>query len=75
MQRTLALVFLPVVLSLFSASASAQVNLSGVWNNLGILHEDWPDRLPGPEVGDYAGLPVTDAVRLRADTWDAPHRP
>ncbi len=51
--------------------ASAQVNLSGVWNNLGILHEDWPDRLFGPELGDYAGLPVTDAVRLRADTWDA----
>src|SRR5258706_10580112 len=54
-----------------AAPASAQVNLSGVWNNLGILHEDWPDRLFGPELGDYAGLPVTDAVRLRADTWDA----
>jgi hypothetical protein len=51
--------------------ASAQVNLSGVWNNLNLLHEDWPDRLPGPELGDYAGLPVSDAVRLRADTWDA----
>ena len=47
------------------------VNLSGVWNNLGILNEDWPDRLPGPELGDYAGLPVNDAVRARADTWDA----
>src|SRR5690349_8072675 len=38
-----------------AAPASAQTNLSGVWNNLGILNEDWPDRLPGPELGDYAG--------------------
>jgi hypothetical protein len=56
---------------LASVPASAQVNLSGVWNNFGILHEDWPDRLPGPELGDYAGLPINDAVRLRADSWDA----
>ena len=63
--------FLPVAFFLLCAPAGAQVNLSGVWNNLGILHEDWPDRLFGPELGDYAGLPVTDAVRLRADTWDA----
>ena len=50
--------------------AAAQVNLAGVWDNFGILHEDWPDRLPGPEVGDYAGVPLNDAARLRADTWD-----
>ena len=56
---------------LASVPASAQVNLSGVWNNFGILHEDWPDRLPGPELGDYAWLPINDAVRLRADSWDA----
>jgi hypothetical protein len=51
--------------------ASAQTNLAGVWNNFGIFHEDEPDRLPGPELGDYSGIPVTDAVRLRADSWDA----
>src|SRR5213082_2626243 len=56
---------------LAAAPAVAQSNLSGVWNNLGILNEDWPDRLPGPELGDYAGLPVNDAVRARADAWDA----
>ena len=53
------------------APASAQTNLSGVWNNFGIFHEDEPDRLLGPELGDYTGIPVTDAVRLRADSWDA----
>src|SRR4029077_15713801 len=56
---------------LAAVPASAQSNLSGVWNNLGILNEDWPDRLPGPELGDYAGLPVNDAVRARADARDA----
>ena len=57
---------LMVVLSL---PAAAQMNVTGVWNNK--LHEDWPDRLPGPELGDYAGIPLNDADRLRAKTWDA----
>jgi hypothetical protein len=57
--------------ALACAPASAQTNLAGVWNNFGIFHEDQPDRLPGPELGDYTGIPVNDAVRLRADTWDA----
>src|SRR6185369_10269934 len=60
-----------VSLCLVSTSAFAQVNLSGVWDNLGILHEDWPDRLFGPELGDYTGIPLTDEARLRADSWDA----
>src|SRR5215831_2068770 len=63
--------YVALVAVLAAAPASAQTNLSGVWNNLGILNEDWPDRLPGPELGDYAGLPVNDAVRARADAWDA----
>ena len=27
--------------------------------------------MPGPEVGDYSGLPINDAMRLRADSWQA----
>jgi hypothetical protein len=49
--------------------ASAQIDFSGVWAP--IMHEDAPERGPGPEIGDYSGLPITDAVRLRALTWDA----
>jgi glyoxylase-like metal-dependent hydrolase (beta-lactamase superfamily II) len=49
--------------------ASAQVDLTGMWAP--IFHEDFQERIPGPEVGDYAGLPVNDALRLRADSWDA----
>jgi hypothetical protein len=52
-----------------SFPALAQINLSGVWANK--LHEDWPDRLPGPELGDYGGIPLNDAARLRAQSWDA----
>lgn len=55
--------------ALWCAPAFAQINLSGVWNNQ--LDEDWPDRLFGPELGDYTGIPLNAAARLRADTWDA----
>jgi len=49
--------------------ASAQVDLTGMWAPL--FHEDQPERAPGPEVGDYLGLPINDAARLHAITWDA----
>jgi hypothetical protein len=35
------------------------------------MHEDQPDRGPGPELGDYTGLPINDGARMAADTWDA----
>lgn len=62
---------LAVVATLFfGRSASAQVvDLSGVWAPL--MHEDAPERAAGPEVGDYLGLPITDAARLKADSWQA----
>ncbi len=49
--------------------ASAQIDLSGTWAP--IFHEDQVERIPGPDVGDYSGLPINDAARLRADSWDA----
>jgi hypothetical protein len=33
--------------------------------------EDRFERIPGPEIGDYLGLPINDAARLRGDAWDA----
>jgi hypothetical protein len=47
----------------------AQKDLSGMWGQR--FHEDLIERGGGPEIGDYTGLPVTDAARRRADTWDA----
>jgi len=49
--------------------AFAQIDLSGIWAP--VFHEDQPERIPGPDIGDYAGLPITEAARLRAETWDA----
>src|SRR5712691_3307663 len=47
----------------------AQRDLTGEWAPR--FHEDQPERIPGPEIGDYLGLPINDAARLRGDSWDA----
>lgn len=52
-----------------SPAARAQKDLSGMWGQR--FHEELPERGAGPEIGDYVGLPVNDAARLRADSWDA----
>jgi len=52
-----------------ASEAAAQLNLMGYWNP--IFHEDFEERVPGPAMGDYLGLPITDAARKRADSWDA----
>jgi hypothetical protein len=49
--------------------ARAQLSLTGEWSPR--YHEDQPDRIPGPDLGDYTGLPLTDGARLAADSWDA----
>jgi hypothetical protein len=54
---------------LLSAPAFAQIDFSGQWAVR--YHEDQEERSPGGELGDYTGLPLNDAARLRADTWDA----
>ena len=52
----------------FSANI-AQADIYGHWNP--IMHEDRLERGPGPMAGDYAGLPINDAARMRADSWTA----
>lgn len=49
--------------------ACAQILLDGEWSPL--YHEDQPERIPGPDLVDYLGLPINDAARLRAESWDA----
>ncbi len=43
-------------------------DLSGTW--VPKYHEDWDDRIPGPELGDYAGVPINEEARLFAESWD-----
>ena len=52
-----------------SSPALAQRDVAGNWTAL--YHEDQPHRIPGPDLGDYTGLPLNDAGRLKADSWDA----
>ena len=54
---------------LWTGPAAAQLNLVGYWNPL--FHEDVDERIPGPSIGDYLGLPINAAARLRAESWDA----
>src|ERR1700691_3534461 len=50
-------------------TASAQILLDGEWSPQ--YHEDQPERIPGPDLVDYLGLPINDAARQRAESWDA----
>ena len=49
--------------------AQAQVDISGSYN--AIFHEDQPERIPGPSLGDYTGLPINESARAFAEAWDA----
>jgi hypothetical protein len=63
-----------------SATAFAQIDLTGEWRTL--IHEDVGLRIDdpmlaggipgaeGPRIGDCTGLPINAAARLRADSWD-----
>jgi hypothetical protein len=52
-----------------ASPASAQYDLSGSYN--AIFHEDQPERVPGPSLGDYLGLPINENARAFAEAWDA----
>ena len=45
------------------------VDLSGNWGP--VFHEDSHERGPGPELVNYAGLPINAAARAYALAWDA----
>jgi hypothetical protein len=53
--------------TLAAAPAFAQMDLSGEWQQK--THEDGPERGSGPDIGDYTGLPINAANRMRGDTW------
>ncbi len=69
MNRFLSTLSLFLLISLLSLPAFAERNLSGVWT--GNFFEDQVDRLPGPEMGDFGGIPISPASRMRAVSWSA----
>src|SRR5258708_38799177 len=46
----------------------AQVSLAGVWADR--ITEDSYERSGGPPLGDYQGIPLNDAGRMKADSHD-----
>ena len=71
MTTRLSVVLLAVVaLAAMSRPAHAQAgaDFTGVWQPR--YQEDQPERIPGPELRDYLGLPISDYARQFADSWD-----
>ena len=56
-----------LVVLLTAHSAAGQIDISGAWVS---SQENYRPR-GNAGIGDYTGLPLNDAGRLRADTWDA----
>ena len=54
---------------LASRAAHAQMDPTGEWAPR--FDEDRQERILGAEIGDYLGLPINEAGRLRSDSWDA----
>jgi hypothetical protein len=62
---------LAILFLLSAIPAFAQVDFAGEWQAHNGNSEDQAHRVPGPTLGDYTGLPINDAARQKATTWDA----
>ena len=60
--------FSVLLVVLGAPAAFAQADFTGTWGAR--YQEDFPERIPGPELGDYLGLPINAAARQFADSWD-----
>src|SRR5262245_10311006 len=58
-----------VVLLACTAPVFAQSDFTGKYRK--VNHWDAVKRGAGPEIGDYTGMPLNDAARMRADSWEA----
>jgi len=58
-----------VAMLMLPSPALAQFDITGSYNAL--FHEDQPERIPGPSLGDYLGLPINESARAFAEAWDA----
>ncbi|HEY8518541.1 MAG TPA: hypothetical protein VIN61_00555 [Gammaproteobacteria bacterium] len=68
-RRLRALAGLAAALACLAGPARAEIDLSGEWESL--RHEDAIERGPGSPVGDFLGLPINEAGRLRGERWNA----
>jgi hypothetical protein len=49
-------------------AAHAAIDVGGYYAP--VMHEDQPERVPGPDMGEYMGLPINEAMRSRGETWN-----
>jgi hypothetical protein len=66
MKRRVSILF---IATLVPVSGFAQIDLSGYWHSP--MQEDALERGGGPLSGEYVGIPLNDAARMRADSWSA----
>src|SRR5712692_10546108 len=50
-----------LALVLAPSAALAQIDLSGSWGAR--YHEDFAERIPGPELANFLGLPINESAR------------
>lgn len=55
-------------MSALGAPAFAQMSIVGEW--AGRYHEDQSDRVPGDVLGDFTGVPINEAARRHAESYD-----
>jgi cyclase len=58
-----------LIVLLIGSPVFAQIDLSGDWAVR--IQEDQTWRGPGSDLGEYQGIPLSPAGRLRASSWDA----
>jgi hypothetical protein len=66
-QRLIAVTLIGLISCGVASTAFAQMDLSGEW--LQKMHQDSIERGAGPDIGDYTGMPINDADRMRGDSW------
>jgi len=59
---------LVLLAALTAVRVYAQTDFSGEWAPR--FWEDQPERVPGPELFDFLGIPVNDSARARAAAWN-----
>ena len=66
----LALTIAVLCAGLFGAGKLApETDLTGEWDPR--YHEDLPERIPGPAMGEYHGIPINEAARHRGESWSS----